>query len=74
MISIPETRYAKSGDTYIAYQVMGEGPLDLILVPGFISHLDMQLEQTLYASFVARLASFCRLIRFDKRELAYRIG
>ena len=67
MISMPETRYAKSGDMYIAYQVTGEGSRDLVLVPGFISHLDMQLEQPLYASFVARLASFCRLIRFDKR-------
>ena len=37
MISLPETRYAKSGDTYIAYQVMGNGPLDLVLVPGFIT-------------------------------------
>ena len=67
MISLPETRYAKSGDTYIAYQVMGNGPFDLVLVPGFITHLDMQMEQPLYASFMARLASFCRLIRFDKR-------
>jgi pimeloyl-ACP methyl ester carboxylesterase len=67
MTNMPETRYAKSGDTYIAYQVMGKGPFDLVFVPGFISHLEMQLEQPLYASFVARLASFCRLIRFDKR-------
>jgi pimeloyl-ACP methyl ester carboxylesterase/class 3 adenylate cyclase len=67
MISMPETRYAKSGDTYIAYQVMGDGPVDLVFVPGFMTHLDMQLEQPLYASFMARLASFCRLIRFDKR-------
>jgi pimeloyl-ACP methyl ester carboxylesterase/class 3 adenylate cyclase len=67
MSSTPETRYAKSGDTYIAYQVMGEGPFDVVFVPGFISHLDMQLEHPLTASFFARLASFCRLIRFDKR-------
>jgi pimeloyl-ACP methyl ester carboxylesterase len=67
MTNMPETRYAKSGDIYIAYQVMGEGPFDLVFVPGFISHLEMQLEQPLYASFFARLASFCRLIRFDKR-------
>lgn len=67
MISIPETRYAKSGDTYIAYQIMGDGPFDLVFVPGFISHLDMQMEHPLCASFLARLASFCRLIRFDKR-------
>jgi hypothetical protein len=56
MSSMPETRYAKSRNTYIAYQVMGEGPFDLVLVPGFISHLDMQLEQSLYASFMRRLA------------------
>jgi class 3 adenylate cyclase len=67
MTNMPETRYAKSGDTYIAYQVMGEGPLDLVWVPGFISHVEMQLELPLTASFFARLASFSRLIRFDKR-------
>ena len=67
MISMPETRYAKSGDTYIAYQVMGEGPFDLVFVPGFVSHVEMQMEMPLTASFFARLASFCRLIRFDKR-------
>ena len=67
MNSMPETRYAKSGDTYIAYQVMGDGPFDLVLVPGFITHLEMQLEDPRYASFMRRLASFCRLIRFDKR-------
>jgi class 3 adenylate cyclase/pimeloyl-ACP methyl ester carboxylesterase len=63
----PETRYAKSGDTYIAYQVMGEGPFDLVFVPGFISHVEMQMELPAYASFFGRLASFCRVIRFDKR-------
>jgi pimeloyl-ACP methyl ester carboxylesterase len=67
MSSMPETRYAKSGDTYVAYQVMGEGPFDLVLVPGFISHVEMQMEMPLTASFFRRLASFCRLIRFDKR-------
>jgi len=67
MNNMPETRYAKSGDTYIAYQVMGEGPFDLVLAPGFMSHVEMQMEMPLTASFFARLASFCRLIRFDKR-------
>jgi pimeloyl-ACP methyl ester carboxylesterase len=67
MISVPDTRYAKSGDTYITYQVVGDGPLDLVFVPGFITHLEMQLEQPFYASFMNQLASFCRLIRFDKR-------
>jgi len=44
MSGIPETRYAKSGDNYVVYQVMGEGPLDLVYVPGFISHLDLHME------------------------------
>jgi class 3 adenylate cyclase len=63
----PETRYAKSGDVHIAYQVLGDGPLDLVFVPGIASHLDLQWEEPLQASFFRRLASFSRLIRFDKR-------
>jgi class 3 adenylate cyclase len=61
------TRYAKSGDVNIAYQVVGEGPLDLVLVPGFVSHLEIDWEDPGYAHYLARLASFARLIRFDKR-------
>ena len=67
MTSTPETNYAKSGDNYVAYQVMGEGPFDLVYVPGFVSHLDLTMENPLTATFFRRLASFCRLIRFDKR-------
>lgn len=63
----PETRYAKSGDVNIAYQVVGDGPLDLVLVPGFISHLDIDWEDSRYAHLLRRLSSFSRLIRFDKR-------
>lgn len=63
----PETRYAKSGDVNIAYQVVGGGPLDLVLVPGFISHLDLDWEGPGYAHMLERLSSFSRLIRFDKR-------
>jgi pimeloyl-ACP methyl ester carboxylesterase len=63
----PETRYAKSGDVNIAYQVIGEGPLDLVLVPGFVSHLELDWEEHRHAHFLERLASFARLIRFDKR-------
>jgi pimeloyl-ACP methyl ester carboxylesterase len=63
----PETRYARSGDLNIAYQVVGEGPLDLVLVSGFVSHLDMDWDDGRSAHFLARLASFSRLIRFDKR-------
>jgi pimeloyl-ACP methyl ester carboxylesterase len=63
----PETRYAKSGDLNIAYQVVGDGPLDLVLVPGFISHLDLDWDGPGYSHMLERLASFSRLIRFDKR-------
>ena len=63
----PETRHAKSGDINIAYQVVGGGPLDLVLVPAFVSHLDLDWEEPRYAHFLRRLASFSRLIRFDKR-------
>ena len=63
----PETRYAKSGDVHIAYQVVGEGAIDLILVHGWISHLEHQWEDPSLARFLERLASFSRLILFDKR-------
>lgn len=66
-MNLPETRYAKSGDVNIAYQVVGEGPLDLVLVPGFVSHLDNDWEEPRSAHFLQRLTSFSRLIRFDKR-------
>jgi class 3 adenylate cyclase len=65
--SPPETRYAKSGDVSIAYQVVGDGPIDLVLVPGFVSHLDVDWDHPWHARFLRRLASFSRLIRFDKR-------
>ena len=64
---IPETRYAKSGDVNIAYQVVGDGPLDLVLVHGFISHLELDWQEPRMAHFLERLASFSRLILFDKR-------
>ncbi len=63
----PETRYAKSGEINIAYQVVGDGPLDLVFVPGFISHLDLQWADPRIARFLDKLASFSRLILFDKR-------
>jgi pimeloyl-ACP methyl ester carboxylesterase len=62
-----QTRYAKSGDVRIAYQVTGSGPFDLVFVPGFVSNLDGQLENPGWAHFFSRLSSFSRLIRFDKR-------
>jgi pimeloyl-ACP methyl ester carboxylesterase len=63
----PETRYARSGDVNIAYQVVGEGPRDLVYVPGWVSNVEMMWEQPAMAHFLERLASFSRLILFDKR-------
>jgi pimeloyl-ACP methyl ester carboxylesterase len=64
---IPETRYAKSGEINIAYQVLGAGPIDLIYVPGWVSHLEYGWEEPLLARFYRKMASFSRLILFDKR-------
>jgi class 3 adenylate cyclase len=63
----PKVRYARSDNVNIAYQVIGDGPFDLVLVPGFISHLDLDWDEPRSAYFLRRLASFSRLIRFDKR-------
>jgi pimeloyl-ACP methyl ester carboxylesterase len=63
----PRTRYARSGDLSIAYQVVGEGPLDLVVAPGFISHLDWNWQEPSLRRFLERLAGFSRLILFDKR-------
>jgi pimeloyl-ACP methyl ester carboxylesterase len=63
----PETRYAKAGELSIAYQVVGEGPLDLVYVPGWISNVELMWEEPTLARFLRRLSSFSRLITFDKR-------
>ncbi len=63
----PETRYAKSGDVNIAYQVVGSGTLDLVYVMGWVSNLDEFWTEPSYARFLTRLASFSRLILLDKR-------
>jgi class 3 adenylate cyclase len=64
----PETRYAKTGDgVHIAYQVVGEGPLDLVLVPQGLYHVELLWEVAAFARVFRRLASFSRLIRFDPR-------
>jgi pimeloyl-ACP methyl ester carboxylesterase len=63
----PRTRYAKSGDVNIAYQVTGEGTFDLVLVPGWVSHLENAWEEPSIARFLHRLVSFCRLILIDRR-------
>ena len=63
----PQTRYARNGDVYIAYQVIGEGLVDLLLVPGGFTHIELGWEIQGLASWLRRLASFSRLIIFDKR-------
>jgi pimeloyl-ACP methyl ester carboxylesterase len=64
---LPETRYAKSGDLNIAYQVVGQGPFDLVYVPGWVSNIEAMWEEPSHARLLGRLAAFSRLILFDKR-------
>src|SRR5512133_3978768 len=63
----PETRYARSGDVNITYQVSGDGPFDLVFVPGFTSHVELAWTLPSFAALLERYSSFSRLIRFDKR-------
>lgn len=63
----PETRYVQNGDVNIAYQVVGDGPVDIVFVMGWVSHLEYFWKHHLFASFLEKLASFSRLILFDKR-------
>ena len=69
---LPETRYARSGDVNIAFQVTGDGPFDLVFVPGFVTHVELAWALPSFAPVLDRLSSFCRLIRFDKRGTACR--
>jgi hypothetical protein len=62
----PETRYAHSGNVSIAYQVVGNGRVDLVFVPGWVSHIEYAWEETSLAPFLERLASFSRLIFMDR--------
>ena len=64
---LPQTRYAKSGEVNIAYQVLGQGPPDLVYIPGWVSNIEIFWEDPAFARFLTRLASFSRLILFDKR-------
>ena len=64
---LPETHYALSGDVNIAYQVMGDGPVDLVLVPGLISHVEFLHELPGYTAALRRLSRFARVVTFDKR-------
>ncbi|MDQ3690646.1 MAG: adenylate/guanylate cyclase domain-containing protein [Chloroflexota bacterium] len=63
----PRTQYARAGDLHIAYQVVGDGPFDLLWVPGWVSNVEAAWEEPELAAFLGRLASFSRLILFDKR-------
>ena len=63
----PQTRYARSGDVSIAYQVVGDGPRDLVLVAGWVTNIEVLWEEPSMARFLQRLAGFSRLILFDKR-------
>jgi pimeloyl-ACP methyl ester carboxylesterase len=67
-VNVPETRYAKTADgVHIAYQVFGDGSTDLVFVPGTVSHVEIYWENPRLAQFLRRLASFARLMVFDKR-------
>lgn len=67
MAAAPPTRYARSGDARIAFQVMGEGPPDVVLITGPASHMDIQWEEPGTVRGRQRLASFARLLTFDRR-------
>src|SRR4030088_1762502 len=66
-MAMPVTRYAKSGDVHIAYQVFGNGPIDLVFIPGFVSHIENYWDQPDLARWLLRLSSFARVAIFDKR-------
>lgn len=63
----PATQYARSGDVHIAYQAFGDGPINLVLVPGFVSNVENYWDQPDFARFLSRLASYARVVTFDKR-------
>jgi class 3 adenylate cyclase len=67
MVDQPQTRYAKGPEGNIAYQVVGDGPMDLVVVPGWLSHVDMMWSDPGWPTFVGELASFARVILYDKR-------
>ncbi len=66
-MTAPAVRYARSGEVSIAYQLFGEGPFELVVVPGFVSNVEASWDQPEFRSFLARLASFARVVFFDKR-------
>lgn len=72
--AVPETRYARSGDVNIAYQTIGDGPLDIVIVPGAISHVEFIHELSGYTAFLQRLSRFARVVSFDKRGKVFPIA
>ncbi len=66
-MAMPVTRYAKSGDVHVAYQIFGSGSIDLVFVPGFVSHIENYWDHPDLARWLLRLASFARVAMFDKR-------
>jgi class 3 adenylate cyclase len=64
---LPTTRYAVSGEVNIAYQTMGDGPIDMVIVPGVVSHVEFAHELPGYTAFLRRLSTFARVVTFDKR-------
>src|ERR1051326_9625333 len=67
LMTPPETRYARSGNVRIAYQILGNGPFDLVFVPVYVSNMDLYWEGPAWSDFFSRLAFFSRLLLFDKR-------
>ena len=60
-------KYAKSGDVHLAYRVFGEGPRDIVLVPGTLSHAEISWERAAGKHLIERLTAFARVVVFDKR-------
>ncbi len=67
----PTTRYTKSGDVHIAYQVFGEGPVDIVLAPGFVSHIDNYWDEPSCARWLNRLGNFSRTARRKPGRLLF---
>lgn len=66
-VETPAIEYARSGDVNVAYQVFGDGPIDVVMVPGGLAHLEATWEFPPFARFIERFTRFARVIRFDKR-------
>ena len=66
-MGMPQTRYARSGDVVIAYQVLGEGPFDVVIAPSFVSHVELQWEAAGWAALLRGIAEQARVLVFDKR-------